>query len=162
MSATARQIEFTEEDLAGSKGGAYAELDVPADYEMVLVSTEDYDKTAEKKSKGWLFKYDVETPSGTTVPFNVYLSFGKNARWKMVEVLEAHDLDLSEGVQGVDPASIEGDIVGGHIDYPRDDEGEPTSNYREVQTVFSLAEEPEEDEEAPAEASDEGDEVEVI
>jgi hypothetical protein len=146
MVATARQIPLTDDDLAGSSGGAFAELDVPGDYEATLTDVNDYDKTAEGKSKGWVFEYEVETPSGATVPFSTWLSFGLKARWKMVEVLEAHDADLSAGLNDVDPNAHVGDVIGVHIDFPRDkDTDEPTSQYRELRAHFSLAEEPSEE-----------------
>ena len=151
MPATARQIPITEEDLAPSEGGgAYAELEVPNDYEAVLKEVSDYDKTKQGKSKGWVFEYDVETPSGNAVTFKTWLSFGQNARWKLIQVLEAHDVDLSAGLNEVDPNALIGDVVGVHIDFPRDPEtDEPTSKYREIRQHFSLASLP--DEEAVAE-----------
>lgn len=144
MPATARQIPVTSEDLAGSKGGAYAEIEVPGDYEAVLVDVEDYDKRPEK-GYGWKFVYEVETPSGGTVPFNTYCSFSANARWKLMEVLKAHEADLSEGPNNVDPNAFIGDVIGTTIDFPRDKNGEPTSDYREIRAHFSLVEEPVDD-----------------
>ncbi len=146
MPATARQIPVTEEDLAGGQGGSYAELDVPGDYEAVLVDVEDYDKRKENKSYGWVFKYEVETPSGSTVPFNTYCSFSQNARWKLMEVLKAHDADLELGINNVDPNALIGDVIGVTIDFPRDKTtDEPTSDYREIRAHFSLSEPPEEE-----------------
>lgn len=143
MAATARQIPVTAGDLAGNGGGAYASLEVPGDYELVLRDVEDYDYRAKGKSYGWLFLYDCETPAGGSVEFRVYVSFNENARWKMIEVLEAHGCDLSEGLNTVDPNALIGDVIGGHIDFPRDNDGNPTSKYREIRQVFSLAQEPE-------------------
>ena len=147
MAATARQIPVTEDDLAGSSGGgAYSELEVPGDYEAILRDANDYDKTSEGKSKGWVFDYEVETPSGAMVSFKTWLSFGQNARWKLIEVLEAHDVELEAGLANVDPNSLIDDKVGVHVDFPRDrDTDEPTSQYREIRQHFSLAEIPSEE-----------------
>lgn len=143
MAATARQIPLTGEDLESTGAGAYAELEVPGDYEAVLVDVQDYDKRAAGKSFGWIFIYDVETPNGSKVQFKSYLSFGPNARWKLVEYLSAHDVDLEEGLNSVDPNALIGDMIGAHIDFPRDENDVPTSKYREIRQAFSLAEEPE-------------------
>lgn len=141
--ATARQIPLSKDQLEGDGGGAYASIEVPGDYEVVLKEVSDYDYRAKGKSYGWLFVYDCETPTGGSVPFNMYLSFGENARWKLVEVLRAHGVDLSEGMNSVDPNALVGEVVGAHIDFPRNDDGEPTSKYREITEVFSLVEQPE-------------------
>lgn len=146
MTATARQIPVSKSDLDGSGGGAYAELEVPGDYEAVLTDVKDYDKRAAGKSWGWIFTYSVETPSGGNVTFDNYLSFGENARWKLIQVFEAHQADLTEGLNEVDPNSLVGETVGAHIDFPRHDEtDEPTSKFREIIQFFSLAAEPEEE-----------------
>jgi hypothetical protein len=143
MAATARQIPLTDEDIesSGGGGGAYAQIEVPGDYEAVLVMVEDYDKRSEGKSFGWKFEYQVETPSGTTVSFYSYLSFSENARWKLVEVLKAHEVDLSDGLNTVDPNELMGEAIGVHIDFPRDNDGKPTSKYREIALHFPLADE---------------------
>lgn len=144
MTATARQINVTAEDLAGGQGGgAYAELEVPGDYEAILREVSDYDKRKEGKSWGWIFEYEVETPSGKMVTFKAWLSFGQNARWKLIEVLEAHDVDMSEGLNNVDPNALVDDVIGVHIDFPRDKEtDEPTSEFRELRAFFPLTEAP--------------------
>ena len=143
MPATARQIPVTDEDLAGtSGGGAYAELEVPGDFEAILRDVNDYDKRAEGKSYGWIFEYEVEAPSGAMLPFKIWLSFSQAARWKLVEVLEAHEVDLTAGLNDVDPNSLIDDVIGVTIDFPRDKEDNPTSDFREIRATFALAEEP--------------------
>lgn len=146
MAATARQIPVSTEDLeskGSGGGGAYASIEVPGDYEAVLAKVEDYDKRGEGKSWGWVFYYSVETPDGKNVEFKTYISFGQNARWKLIEVMEAHDADLSEGLNEIDPNAFVGDTIGAHIDFPRDpDTDEPTSKYREIRSHFSLAKPP--------------------
>ena len=134
MPATARTLRFTEEDLS-SGSGAYAELDVPCDVPVRLADVLDYDKRTQGKSYGWIFRYMAETPSGNEVKFDTYLSFGENARWKLVQVLRAHGVELEDIVE-LDPNDLIGDKLIGHIDFPRDDNGEPTSDYRELQEVF--------------------------
>lgn len=143
--ATARQFDVTQEDIdsEGGAGGAYAEIEVPGDYQVTLTEVEDYDKRDKGKSHGWIFVYEVETPSGATVDFRIYASFGKKARWKLLEVLEAHSYDIEAGINDVDPDAFIGDVVGATIDFPRDDDGEPDSKYREITAVFDLAEAPE-------------------
>ena len=127
-----------------SGGGAYAELVVPDDYEGTLVDVEDYDKTKQGKSRGWVFHYDVQTPSGKTCRFKSWLSFGQNARWKLLEVMEAHEVEMELGLNEVDPNSLIGDVIGLHIDFPRDkNTDEPNSPFREIKQHFALVEAPE-------------------
>lgn len=140
--ATARKLVFTEEDLddtGGGAGGAYAAIDVPGDYKMNLIEVEDYDKRSEGKSYGWVFTYTVDGGGGPA-EFKTWLSFSDAAAWKLSEVLAAHGIQLEPGVEAnIDPESLVGDVVGGHIDYPRDKvTDKPTSNYREIRQVFAL------------------------
>lgn len=147
--ATARQFEFSQEDIdsQGGGGGAYAELEVPNDYEATLTAVDDYDKRDKGKSQGWVWTYEVETPSGATVDFRLWTSFGKAARWKLLEVLEAHGVDVEQGINDVDPDDFVGDVIGATIDFPRDKEtDEPTSDFREIRVVFDLAASPEAEE----------------
>lgn len=130
--ATAKQLRIEAADLEEGGGGAYAELEVPGDFDCYLSEVQDY----EKNTTGWMFRYMVETPSGEEVKFDVYLSFGKNARWKLVQVLRAHGVELDEGVISVDPDDLVGDAMIATIDFPRDDDGEPTSKYREIRELF--------------------------
>lgn len=141
MAATARQIPVAENDLTGDGGGAYASLEVPGDYEAVLKDVLDYDYRDKGKSYGWLFIYSVETPIGGSVDFSVHLSFGENARWKLIETLIAHGVDISLGLNTVDPNVLVGEVVGAHIDFQKDNDGKP-GKYREIVKVFSLVEEP--------------------
>lgn len=141
MPATAQNLNITKEDLSGS-GGAFAELTVPGEYEAILSSVEDYDYTAKGKTKGWKFNFAIETPSGGSVTLSSHVSFTPNSRWKLVGVLDALGADLSEGVNNVDPNAYVGDKIGVLIDFPRGDNGEPTSKYREIQDVFSLVQLP--------------------
>lgn len=134
MPAQARQIPLTDEDLAASGGGLYATMEVPADYEVTLVDVDDY-KTV--KSQGWVFSYDVELETGT-VGFKVFLSFSTKARWKIIEVLEAHDVNLELGLNDVDPNAFIGDVVGAWIDFPRDKDKVPTSRFREIRRIYPL------------------------
>lgn len=134
MPATARQISFTQEDLAASGGGLFATMEVPGDYEATLSDVDDY-KT--EKSQGWVFLYDVVTASGATVELKVWVSFSTAARWKLIEVLEAHDANLEEGLDNIDPNAFIGDVVGVTVDYPRKG-GVPTSKYREIRAVYAL------------------------
>lgn len=145
MPATARKIEIEAGDFS-TGSGAYAELDVPGDYEAVLSDVIDYDYRDRGKSFGWVFIYEVETPSGRAVPFNVHLSLGKNARWKIIEVAEAHGYEVEEGIINFDPNQFIGETVGVHLDFgtEKDENGnEVPSAYREVQSVFALVDEPE-------------------
>ncbi len=150
MPATARQIPVTEEDLAGnSGGGAYAEIEVPGDYEGILRDVNDFDNSAKGGATGWIFEYEVEAPSGKMVTFKVWLAFSQAARWKLVEALEAHEVDLTTGMNNVDPNSLIDDVVGLHIDFPRDKDDKPTSEFREIRQLFVIPEAPEADLPAP-------------
>lgn len=144
MPATPQRLNITAKDLAGPpdiSGGTYSEIEVPGDYELKLADVEDYDKRSEGKSHGWVFKYQIGTSTGPC-DFNVYLSFNTTARWKMIQVFQAHGADLSEGIAALDPNSLVGQVIGGHVDFPRDNDGEPTSTYREIMEFFPLTEPP--------------------
>ena len=142
MPATAQNFNITKDDLVGGIGGAFAELTVPGEYEATLSSVEDYDYTAKGKTKGWKFNFAIETPSGGSVTLSSHIAFTPESRWKLVGTLEALGSDLSEGVNSIDPNAYVGDKVGLLIDFPRNDDGEPISKYREIQDVFSLVELP--------------------
>ena len=143
--ATAKELVFTEDDLSteGGSGGAYAAIEVPGDYGIELLAVEDYDYRSDNKSYGWIFIYGCDEGGGLA-EFKIWLSFGENARWKLSEVLTAHGITLEPGVAlSLDPESLVGDQVGGHIDYPRDKVTDlPTSNYREIRQVFALVDAP--------------------
>jgi hypothetical protein len=145
MPATARQIPVSEEDLAnaseGGGGGAYAELTVPDDYVAILQDVEDYDYSKRGKSKGWIFRYEVEAPSGKMLAFPVWLSLGQSARWKLLETLEAHDYPVEAGINNVDPNVFVSEAIGVHIDFGTDEDGEP-SRFREIQRLFPLVDPP--------------------
>jgi hypothetical protein len=142
MPATAKTLKFTPEDLEGSGGGAYAELEVPGDFPCYLADVLDYDFTERGKSKGWIFRYMVETPSGAEVKFDTYLSFGENARWKINEILTAHGIEVEE-MTTIDPNDLIDDAMMAHIDFPRDkDTKEPTSDFRELQNVVPMSSTP--------------------
>ena len=142
MTATAQKLKITKEDFAGG-GGAHAELPVPADYEAELTDVEDYDYTDRGKTKGWKFFISVETPTGNVAVFKKHASFSANSRGVLADNLTALGADLEEGINNVDPNALVGlQKFGVSIDFPRDDDGEPTSKYREIQEIFSLVEAP--------------------
>ena len=69
MAAQAREFIFSEAELEdaatpGGGGGGYGAIDVPKDYEAILRSVEDYDKTADGKTKGLVFSYGVDGGGG--------------------------------------------------------------------------------------------------
>ncbi len=144
MAASARDFIFSEKELkdaatpGGGGGGGYGAITVPGDYEAVLLSVEDYDKTADGKTKGLLFSYGVDGGGGE-VPFNMYVAEGPNSNWKRLEIFAAHGIVPQAGVPlNFDGAAFIDDIVGVHIDYPRDDNDVPTSTYREIRQIFAL------------------------
>ncbi len=147
MPATARKITVTEESKAsGGQGGAYAAIEVPGDYELTLAEVSDYDKGGGRR--GWVFTYTLDG-----LPFKQYFSFSEAARWKLVEMMEAHlgrELDTGE-VSEFDPNDYVGDVVGGHIDWQDDPDTLPegAKNYREIKTLFTLLESPVAEEETP-------------
>lgn len=141
MPATARKFNITAEDLANEGGGgAYAELEVPWDGPALLKDVNDYDKTKKGGTKGWLADYVVTTDSGKELDFSVHLSFSQAARWKLMQWAEAHELDLTEGINSIDPNEAIDTEAGVHIDFPRDGNDEPTSKYREIREFYPLAE----------------------
>ncbi len=147
MTATARVLAITEEDLEG--GGSYAALEVPEDYEATLTSVEDYDYTDQGKSSGWIFDYEVENLS-----FKSWLAHSQGARWKVIEVLTAHGIDVEEGTITVDPNTLVGQVVGARVDYQKDPDEHDAEmdgpNYKEIKWMFPLG------------AASTGDEVEVL
>lgn len=135
----ARPIAYVPEAKDLGQSGLYAEIEVPGEYEVVLEDTDNYDKRAEEKSYGWVFKYSCETPSGGSVDFDLYLSHEGKSRWKLNQTLEAHGVVLEDGVRiEVDPNALIGSKVGALIDFPRDKMGVPTGDYRRIQKVFAL------------------------
>lgn len=126
-------------------GGAYAEIEVPGDYEVVLVGVENYDFTKDGKTKGWVATYSCETPSGGSVTFDDYLAFTDKAQFKIDQFFEAHASGLlQDEVETVlDPNAYVGTTVGAHIDFPRDKQGNPTSTYRGIERIFPLVDEDE-------------------
>lgn len=135
--ATARIFHFTEEDLNRSGGGAYAEFDVPCEAPVRLDKVEDYDKREQGKTWGWIFYYTATTPSGKELEFRMWLPFTDKSRWKLVETLEAHGVPI-EGDQGVDPQDLIGDELIALIDFPRNKQGEPTSDFREIRKLYPI------------------------
>jgi hypothetical protein len=158
MAATARRITVTEESKSsGGQGGAYAAIEVPGDYEVVLADVSDYDKGPGRQ--GWKFEYRLDG-----LPFTTYFSFSEAARWKLVEMMEAHlGRELEAGdVSEFDPNDYVGDVVGAHIDWQDDPDSLPegAKNYREIKTIFALLESPVAD--APEEPSLEAAEPDII
>ncbi len=127
-------------DQMPSSGGRYNEIEVPGDYEVVLEDVEDYDKGPDRT--GWVFIYSCETPSGGSVEFKSYLSFSSKARWKIFDTFAAHGVEFDvDASREWDANSLIGGKVGAFIDYPRDDNNEPTSQYRGIEKIFALADE---------------------
>jgi len=135
--ATARGFAIEADDLQSSGGGAYAALEVPNDYEAVLMSVEDYDYRDRGKSNGWIFNFEIEE-----LPFKVYVAFSKAARWKLLEVFGAFDENIlmeSSNLE-LDPDLYVGRKVGAHVDFDKSDEewDENSPRYREIKYVFAL------------------------
>ena len=134
----------TADELPSGLGGLYNELEVPGDYEVRLVRVEDYDKGDGRQ--GWIFIYSCETPSGGSVEFRHFLSFSPASRWKIFETFDAHGSVSEEGTtRELNPnALIDGSMVAAFIDFPRDKTtGEATSQYRGIEKIFAIVEEPE-------------------
>ena len=138
MAATARAIEITAEDLESTGGSSdYEKLEVPNDYYATVTKVEDYDNSSKGGSHGWVWFFDIEG-----LEFRIYTAFSKKARWKLVEVLESLDIDLSEGIADIDPNAFVGDVVGAHVDFPKDyyealELGvTPERSYREIRWTF--------------------------
>lgn len=142
MPATVITLTPRAEDLPSGASGLYNELEVPGDYEVRLESVDDYNKSNDRR--GWIFTYSCEVPSGGSVTFDVYLSFSGAARWKIFETFDAHGSPIEEDSQReFDPGTLIGSTVGAFIDYPRDKTtNEPTSQYRGIEKIFALVDEP--------------------
>lgn len=140
MAATARTLEFTAEDVASAGGsGDYENLEVPGDYVALLADVVDYDNSEKGGSRGWRFNYKVEG-----LDFSVFCAFSKAARWKLIEVLEAHGYPVEEGIAECDPNMFVGTEVGAHVDFPKSyyealkNGVTPDKVYREIRWVFRL------------------------
>lgn len=137
MTATARTIRFTDDDISG--GGNYDSLEVPNDYSATLTKVEDFDNRQKGGSFGWVFHYDIEG-----LAFRTWLSFKETARWKLTETLRAFGVELQVGDLQIDPEALVGMEVGAHVDFPPDyykalEQGlTPDRPYREIRWVFAL------------------------
>ncbi len=140
----ATPIKYTPKKGALSQG-QYADIEVPGDYEVVLVSVENYDKTDVGKSKGWVATYSCETQHGQSVNFDDYLSFSEAAQFKIDAFFMAHAPGvLKEEVEAtLDPTQFIGTKVGARIDFPRNKQGEQTGDFRGIIRVYALVDEEE-------------------
>lgn len=155
MPATARQINITAEQVQAAAegpkdGAAYAAIEVPGDYVATLKDVQDYDFRAKGKSFGWVFIFDI-----MGCDFKEYISFGENARWKLISTWEALGGDASVGVNNMDPNLLIGNEAGAHVDWQTDPAklGENAVNYREIKYLFPVIEDEAEaagEEEVPA------------
>ena len=134
--ATAQEFEFTDGDVAGSSG-AYDEIEVPKDYEATVLSVDDYDNTADNRSKGWVWTFQVEG-----LPFKEWTSFSPGARWKLVELMTALGVEVEAGIGTVDPNSFIGHSLGVTVDWdPSDATWDGVSpRYRRLSRFFELVE----------------------
>lgn len=146
MTATARRLNITEDMIkkrprgGGAGTGTWEEIVVPNNYRLVCSNVEDYEGK-DGKPGGWIVYHEIETSTGPCI-FRTWLSFSVKARWKLVDVFEAHGIDLRRvGVADADPKDLLGTACGGFVDFPRDRSGEPTSDYRDIIEFFPLVEE---------------------
>jgi hypothetical protein len=149
-------IPVTEADVenAASGGGAYATLEVPADYRLMVTGVEDWKQ--EGKTMGWVYTLTISEEAGKGLTFKYFLSFEKERRSKMIRFFEAAGSPLAVGQNQTDPNEVvaaEAEL-GGRIDFPRkyykaleEDGGTPGDAvtalgpiYREVRWVFPLTE----------------------
>jgi hypothetical protein len=129
MGATPRNIETSPEDLGG---GAYSILEVPAWYTARLTDVQDYETS---RSTGWVWFFDIEG-----LQFRTWTSFGKSARWKLVEVIDAFDpggIDKN-GLSNIDPNLYIGLSVKALVDFqkPPEEVEEGDTNYREIKSLL--------------------------
>lgn len=116
MTATPEQFIITDDELTAASSGNYGTLEVPADYDATLVKVEDFDKTAEGKTRGWIFFFDIQGLS-----FRYYVSKSKAARWKLIETVRAFrptffETRAADGTtQVIDPNAWIGEVVGAHV-----------------------------------------------
>ena len=137
------RAEVKAKDLPRPRGeqteGSFTEIEVPADYEVVLESVDDYDFTSRGKSKGWIFNFRCEYAEGRSVVFQHYLAHSDGSLWKITEAFDALEGPIEEGTRDFTPDKLVGSMCAAHIDFPRDKAtNEPTSNYREIRWLFRL------------------------
>lgn len=131
--ATAQQFEITEKDLAGLK--SYDDLETPGDYEATLTEVEDYDKRDDGGSYGWKWTFEVEG-----LPFSEWTSFSPNARWKLLEILSAFGVEITEGVNNVLPDHFVESSIGVTVDWdPIDSKWDGVSpRYRRIASFYPV------------------------
>lgn len=98
MSATPRQMTFSEEDLAPRK--TYDDI-MPGDYEAFLEDVEDVE--AASGNYGWAFKFIVEG-----LPLRSKLWLRGNGGWKVAEVFAALGSPIQPGGGNLNPATLIG------------------------------------------------------
>lgn len=146
MTATARMFVFTEEDLQqkrpSSGTGQWEDLEVPGDYEVFIDNIEDYIKKDGNEVTSYKVTIRIEVESGSLF-ISDWIPFSKAGRWKMRDYLIAVGMPPEPNVPlKFDPEELTGLSLGATIDFPRNQNGEPTSKYREIMAIFPLVEPP--------------------
>lgn len=141
MPATPRKVEVTEKDIKSAKAGNrdydFNDIEVPGDYEAILVDVSDH--TSKQGNDSWKWSFEI-----MGCPFDEYTSFSKSARWKLIQVLESLGYQFADGdsIENVDPNAFIGATAGAHVDWQDSDtDDEDSPNYREIKWLFPLTEE---------------------
>jgi len=107
----AKKIRIAEEDLKGA-----AKFDLEAgDYEGKIISVKDHLSASD--NEGWVWEIEVKG-----VTFKMWTMFTKNSKWKMIEVMKALKIDVSEGDISFDPDEYIGAYIGVELDKEEDSE----------------------------------------
>lgn len=136
MPATPRNIPITPEDVEAAQRGpseySYADIEVPGDYVATLVDVNDH---ITDNGESWKFTFEI-----MGCPFDEYTSFNKNARWKLMQVVQAlgFPIEQEESLADFDPNAYIGTDVGATVDWQHDIETHDGPNYREIKQLYSL------------------------
>ncbi len=139
MGATARKINV---GAASGSLGSWSDIPTPSDQRMTLVEVEDYDNSDKKPAGegtfGWIFTYAIEGKLGLRVKTWLTVGPKDTAHWKIVNVADAHDYALADGLSDFDPNALVGDTILCTLDYERDAQNVPKNQYRNIQAFYQL------------------------
>lgn len=158
MSATAFDVTITEDQLNESQarsGQAYSQLQVPADYPLVVASAEDWKDRETGAHRGVVYQIEIDSDStvGAGLSFKYWIDFDPEYRNKMIRFLKAVGQEVLPGEKlRVFPEEHVGAKLAGRIDFPRkfykaQQEGPEAVMalgpvFREIRYVFPRAEMP--------------------
>ncbi len=123
----AKKINITTDDISGAGG---ANQIVPGDYEGTIVEVEDH--TAQSGNEGWKWTIQVGR-----LKLRTFTMFTPNAKWKLIELMGALGIPMSEGEVSFNPQDYVNKSVGVELTEDQND-----SRYLEINKFFPVGEKP--------------------